>query len=451
MDDEKKTTKKVTTKKTTSKTPKKASTKKDNIQTKKTSAKITEKKTATEKKVNLKVKENKEQVDTKVDTINKIKEDADSKIKADTEKNNSPSKVKKVTISLKNKKEIAKALSKPKTQSAKTKAKQVASKKASKKDPLKNVNVITKKEEPKTEEPKKKVVKEKKSSKKKEEKTKLVLPKEWTAIKKNKKTEKKEKEFTNTNTLTNMFKKSIFEEVDEKAYQEQKKVKKVKRKKHILIFLIVVIILVGVGLALLKYNDFVKEQLAVYDVYKIGDKITLKDESVWYVIADSDAHSDSIKILKESHIDINGDGQINDKDKMQYNKNDVAEYDDQVEGNSAYYLSHDYMTYLEKNVGHVEEVGLLDSKEFVKVRQRLGYGDEWSEGNWLANSKLGNWWIESEQNQKVFAVSPNGSFKLFYAKSYNYVRPTIVIKKELVIAEKEEPIEENIDNSEKKD
>ena len=355
-------------------------------------------------------------------------------------------KPKKTTIGLKNKKEATKALSKPKASTAKSK-KPVAKKK----DPYKNINIIVKNTEPPKEEKKKKVVK-KKTTKVKEEKTKLVLPKEWTPVeKKPKKSTHKTKEFTNTNTLTNIFKKSLFEEVDEQEYQKEKQIKKEKRKKKLIIFGIIAAVVVIAVLILLKVSSSFKKQLALYDKYQIGEKVTLNDDSIWYVVSDSGANDDKVKLLKETIVDKNNDNKFDDNDKMSYNKDDKAEYDSSLEETGPYYLDHDYKKALEEKVGKIESISLLTTKEFIKIRERMGYSDEWSDGNWLANYKLGNWWIESEQNQKVFAVSPDGSFKLFHANTKNYLRPTIVIKKELIKVEKEEPVEnDKLENNEKK-
>ena len=485
MDEEKVKTKKATSKTTTKKTvakkttTEKITTKKEPAVKKTTAKKTTTEKKSVEKKTSTK-KAPKEEVIVVEDKVAEIEKPVEI-VKEEPKKVVKP---KKATVSLKNKKEAAKALSKSKATPAKTK------KKAVKKDVLKNVNIVSKeepklpveeekKEERQTEskqelkakrkedraakkaekkkkrEEKKKLKQEKKkakSSKKKEEKPKIVLPKEWAEVGKKKKSEKKESEFTNTNTLTNMFKKSLFEEVDEQTYREEKKKKKAKRKKRILFFLVLAVILIVTGLFLLKYNDFVKKQLAVYNVYNIGDRVLLEDDSVWYVVEDSDAHSDVVKLLKETAIDITGDNQITEKDKMKYNMDNKAEYDIESKGSGPYYINKDYKIELEKKVGHIESIGLLETKEFIKIRDRMEYGDEWSEGNWLANSKLGNWWIESEQNQKVFAVSPNGSFKLYYAKAYNFVRPVIVVKKDMIKPEESETVKKIIDNNiEKKD
>lgn len=485
MDEEKVKTKKVVSKTTTKKTVAKKATEKKTTEKKPTAKKTTAKKTTTEKKVVEKKTTTKKAPKEEVKVVEEKVVEIEKPVEVVKEEPKKVVKPKKATINLKNKKEAAKALSKSKATPAKAKKKPV------KKDILKNVNIIPKeepklpveeekkKEEAPTEnkqelkakrkeerakkraekkkkkEEKKRLKQEKKKAKapkKKEEKPKIVLPKEWAEVGKNKRSEKKETEFTNTNTLTNMFKKSLFEEVDEQTYKEEKKKKKEKRKKRIIVFLIIAVVLVVAGYLLLKYNDFVKKQLAVYDVYNIGDKVSLEDDSVWYVVEDSDAHSDTVKLLKETAIDITGDDQITEKDKMKYNMDNKAEYDIESKGSGPYYINRDYKTELEKKVGHIESIGLLETKEFIKIRDRMEFGDEWSEGNWLANSKLGNWWIESEQNQKVFAVSPNGSFKLYYAKSYNFIRPVIIVKKDLIKPEESDTVKRIIDNNiEKKD
>jgi hypothetical protein len=63
----------------------------------------------------------------------------------------------------------------------------------------------------------------------------------------------------------------------------------------------------------------------------------------------------------------------------------------------------------------------------------MGFGYEWSKGNWLASSSIGNWWvISSPREDSVYVVTIQGLYKLAAANSTSYVRPTIVIRKALV-------------------
>ena len=69
----------------------------------------------------------------------------------------------------------------------------------------------------------------------------------------------------------------------------------------------------------------------------------------------------------------------------------------------------------------------------------MGYGYEWSEGNWLANPSLGNWWITSAEDAKIYStenkiyvVTKNGTYKLCNADTANYIRPVITISKNMI-------------------
>lgn len=252
-------------------------------------------------------------------------------------------------------------------------------------------------------------------------------------IKKTKVEQKKEKtkETSNkkgTKKITTALKNKIFEEVD----INESKVKKQDKKKS-WNYLIVIGLLAILCLSILiikKYNNHSNENNPVYESYIIGDKVLLNDNSAWYVIDDSASNEQYVTLLKETQIDINNDGKFDNNDKKAFNKEGNEKYDSTLESSIAYYLEHNYKGQLEEKIGKVKEISLLTSKEFVKIRTKMGYGYEWSEGNWLANDKLGNWWLNTSQNEKIYTVSRNGSYKMNSSATTNYVRPKITIEKE---------------------
>ena len=263
--------------------------------------------------------------------------------------------------------------------------------------------------------------------------SKIELPKEWKLINKNNKVQNKSKNtklLSDTQGIKGKIKSSIFEEVDEKELIEKKKKGREKLKKNIILFLIIVFIIIVVFFALIKYNDFVKKQLAVYDVYKIGDKIELNDGSIWYVVKDSDSKEATITLLDDALLDANRDGIVNDTDKYPYNTENKAEYNIENENSVANFLNKEYKETL-NNLGKVSEVRLLTSKEYVKIRERMNFGYEWTD-NWLASSTNFRWWIDSSQNDKVYIVKSNGTYTLVSPSTMNYVRIVIKIDKESV-------------------
>lgn len=67
----------------------------------------------------------------------------------------------------------------------------------------------------------------------------------------------------------------------------------------------------------------IEEKLKNYKEFFIGEKVILPDNSIWYVVENSSSNIKTVKLLKETQIDINNDGKINDNDKMKfYNKNE---------------------------------------------------------------------------------------------------------------------------------
>ena len=259
-----------------------------------------------------------------------------------------------------------------------------------------------------------------------EKKTKLEIPKEWQEINvKKQKTVEKEK------GLNKKIKRSIFEELDEVEYKEKKKKEKEQFKKSVIILLSIVLVSVIAVFLLFKYNDHVRSRFATYDKFNIGDIVRLSDGSFWYVIDDSGEKEETVKLVYEYVIDVNGDGQITSEDELVYNTENKSEFDEENENSVAYYLVNEYKPKLEEKIGaKIKEVRLLTSKEFVTIRDTLEFGYEWYTGNWLANQYLKDWWIISSQNNKVYVITTTGAYILYSPSTVKYVRPAIEIKKE---------------------
>ena len=129
---------------------------------------------------------------------------------------------------------------------------------------------------------------------------------------------------------------------------------------------------------------------------------------------------------------MNADDKIDGGDMVQYHKENSTEYSDDDENSIAYLLKHTTKKQYEEKIGKIKEINIITSKEYVKIRERMNFGDEWTTPNWLANSGLKNYWIQSEKNNKILVVTEKGTFNLSDPNKTKYVRPTIVIKKELV-------------------
>lgn len=362
-------------------------------------------------------------------------------------------------VNLKNKKAATKALSKtPTTKTKKTPTKKIKreTKKEEKKVEVKQVEVEKKKKVVKEEKNKTKVkTTKKKVSKKEPEKTKLVLPKEWQGIS----TGKSSKIQPKDEKISGKLRSSIFEEIDEETYQDKKKQQKKSLKKSLIILTIIIIIGAIVAFIIIKYNKHILDGLRKYEVYSIGDKVKLEDDSIWYVVEDSKDRDSTVKLLSDRTIDLDKNDKRDWKDKKKFHNEGLDVYDAKDENSIAYYLNNEYKKEEEEKVGQIEEVNLLTSKEYIKIRERMGFGYEWSEGNWLANYDLYTWWINSTQNGKAYAVTYKGTYKLIKTDAINYIRPVIIISKDSVtkvVEQQEEDNEiirsiENIINNQNKD
>ena len=166
----------------------------------------------------------------------------------------------------------------------------------------------------------------------------------------------------------------------------------------------------------------------------------MQDGSLWYVVADSKDTESTVKIISDTILDLDKNDVKDSKDRKKYHEQGLDTYDVKDENSVAYFLNNEYKQEEEEKVGKIEEVNLLTSKEYVKIRERMGFGYEWSEGNWLANKDLNSWWIISSQNEKVYVVTYKGTYKLTKPGSVNFIRPVITIKKEQItkVSEQEE-------------
>lgn len=252
---------------------------------------------------------------------------------------------------------------------------------------------------------------------------------------------KKEKQVISQKKSTSLKQKDIKEKIRNSIFEEEKeeqkeikKKEKVKRstRKALITFAIMLLLFLGSIVVVNKLKGRMKSTLNMYTPYKTGELVILKDSSKWYVIADSSADKPTVKLLKELPIDLNENGNIDAGDQIQYSKDGKVEYDSSTEGSIANYLETKYKSELTEKVGKIENVSLLTSEEYVKARNKMGYSYEWSEGNWLASSTLGIWWLGSSKKNGVLVVTPKGNYRLYSVGQQGYVRPVITIDKDLV-------------------
>lgn len=126
------------------------------------------------------------------------------------------------------------------------------------------------------------------------------------------------------------------------------------------------------------------------NVIKTGSTVKLSNNSLWYVIAIDD---DTITLLSKKAVDINEDGLIDEEDQIPYSE--VANKIDSLEYNDA------------------SSVGLITYGQYLKVRDTMKFGIEWSKPNFLASTEIGFYWIDaSEESNLGYAVNMIGSFAI---------------------------------------
>ena len=288
------------------------------------------------------------------------------------------------------------------------------------------------------------VIKEDKEQIKKDKKAKKQAEREERL----KKEVQEERESYLTDTQFSGLKAKFIEEVYVDNYKEEVKKNAKKVSKKFLICIIVLMILAGVAFLGYKlYKSNILAGLHLYPEYKLGQQVKLKDGSIWYVVEDSDGSKGELLLLDDSLVDINGDGQITILDQKAYSLKS-SKYDVKDETCIAYYLENEYKPKLEEQVGTVKEISLFTSKQYVNFRKGMHYNYDWKDENILASNAVNYYWLLSEQNNKVYVVRRDGTYKLTGITAGYYVR--IVIKVDKSSIQKEEKKEETQESKETK-
>jgi len=221
-----------------------------------------------------------------------------------------------------------------------------------------------------------------------------------------------------------------------KPITEEKPIDKpIEKKKRILKKIIspltiipILLILIGAIAINLYKEENPKPVEKNYAEYKIGDKIRLADDSIWYVIEDSDKNKSYAVILSSTPADLDDNNEYNSNDYYPFDKDNKSAYNESEPNNIGHYLINTFR-YKLTNIGGIKKVRLLTSSEYVKIREAMKWDYEWEEENWLAGKSIGYWWLNSSQNGKVYVVNNRGSYSLQAANKQYYVRPVIEINK----------------------
>lgn len=123
-------------------------------------------------------------------------------------------------------------------------------------------------------------------------------------------------------------------------------------------------------------NEFALDMI-VYKKYNVGDIVTLKDDSKWYVIHDTDEYSKYVYLMQDKRIDINKDGftvdvgSLSDPDRIPFDKNGSKKYDETVQGSVAYYLENDYRNSMTLN--NILDFRLLTLNELEAIKEKINF------------------------------------------------------------------------------
>ena len=198
---------------------------------------------------------------------------------------------------------------------------------------------------------------------------------------------------------------------------------------------LIYLMLVFPTITFLSYYLFLKipinkvQTVYIYNNYYIGQKVILKNDIEYYCIDNCSSESRMFKLLKVDPVDINNDLKIDDNDKIEFDLSKNNMYDVSNKNNIGFYLDGLNKT---ENLDHTESFRLLTSEEYINIRDKMNFGYDWDDGNWLANKYLDSWWLETPIVKSVYAVTSRGTYKLSSPSDKNYVRPVVITFKDNV-------------------
>lgn len=214
----------------------------------------------------------------------------------------------------------------------------------------------------------------------------------------------------------------------EKVKKEKTKRSLSRKQKIYFLFFIATIILIILLIIGITRNE--EKIFFDFKSYKIGDVVTLENDSKWYVVNDSGIDKKDILLLSATILDINKDKKVDEKDKMSFDSDNQTEYTTKNDKNIGYFLNEKANELLD--IKNVKQIRLLTSEEYIKIRRTMEFGYDWKEGNWLAGKDLGTWWLNTSKYNKIYAVNEKGSYRLSNANSKNYVRVVIKVNKDII-------------------
>lgn len=217
-------------------------------------------------------------------------------------------------------------------------------------------------------------------------------------------------------------------------------------------------------------------EMQMFRTYEVGQEVTLKDDSKWYVIHDSDEYSKYVILMQDKRIDINQDGftmdtgLTEDPDRVAFDPYGSKKYDENKEGTVAYFIENTYRNdlYLED----ILDFRLLTLEELEAIKEKINFkplsGDVITQmmntetqllnsiyfeyesprpyhklkdivitpeqekalmPHWLFNSCSGNFWI-MDGNKAKTAVWNGDGYTTPKATTKYSVKPVMVIKKD---------------------
>lgn len=146
--------------------------------------------------------------------------------------------------------------------------------------------------------------------------------------------------------------------------------------------------------------------------YTIGEEVYFLKRK-WYVVEDTNKNNSFVFLLGADLLDLNNDNLINYNDKCEYQNIKKILFNFNNAGNLQY----------------VDSIRLLNSSEYVLLRNKMKLGYFWDKPNFLSGNYDSNWWLDSGKEHIYYSVNLNGTYNEENENSINYIRPVIKILK----------------------
>ena len=183
-----------------------------------------------------------------------------------------------------------------------------------------------------------------------------------------------------------------------------------------------------------------------YEVYEVGEKVTLVDGSIWYVTKDSGSNEDEVTLVSANTASSSGSVASNGTYTRAFDSNNTNEYDQYDSNNIGYFVKNTVEAYIKNSINNN---GGNSTGTTARLLTKEEYDNITNKGQEIPSWMIGSFWLMSNEegsNGYYFNGTSLANTSSF-TSSYR-VRPVIITLKSNIIPPvylKDQILEDNVE------